>query len=113
MNVSQSGDPLGQGACLILAFFRVRILATVSPAEFCTILLSLFCLTLNAGPQPLPESGVRHEWTLEAVSSRPLLGNQPPRMARLRTALLLGAACPPRRGRGAKMAFGLPRSSGW
>jgi len=51
MNVSQSGDLLGQGAYLILAFFRVRISATVSPAEFCTILLSFFCLTLNVRVQ--------------------------------------------------------------
>jgi hypothetical protein len=44
---AQSGDPLGKGACLTLAFFRVRISATVSPAEFCTILLSFFWLILN------------------------------------------------------------------
>src|SRR5262249_30629631 len=28
----------------------------------------------NAGAQPLPEAGARHERTLEAVSSRPMLG---------------------------------------
>jgi hypothetical protein len=61
MSVSQSGDPLGKGACLILAFFRLRISDTVSPAEFCTIVLSFFCLTPNAERQALEIAGAKNE----------------------------------------------------
>src|SRR5438128_6250534 len=42
MNVSHSGDPLGKGACLMLAFFHLRISDTFSPAEVWTIVLSFF-----------------------------------------------------------------------
>jgi hypothetical protein len=73
MNVSQSGDPPGKGACLTLAFFRLRISATVSPAEFCTILLSFFYSTPNAGHQARREAGAQR--TLYAVACMPLLAS--------------------------------------
>jgi hypothetical protein len=42
MNVSQFGDPLGKRACLILAFFRLRISDIFCPAKSCAILSLVF-----------------------------------------------------------------------
>src|SRR5439155_24262502 len=37
LSVALSGVPCGKRACLILAFFCLRMLATVCPAKSCTI----------------------------------------------------------------------------